>query len=55
MNIFWAMLLKPLIAFAFFMAVWLIAKGIAALIPEGKWRRMLLTPLPGSKDRSRGG
>lgn len=54
MNVFLAMLLKPLIAVAFFGIVWLLAAGVMRLIPDGKLRRALLTPLPGSKDRGRG-
>jgi hypothetical protein len=48
-----ALILKPLVAVVFFVLVWVIAAAVIALIPDGKLKRLLLTPIAGSKTRSR--
>jgi hypothetical protein len=41
-----AVLLKPFAALVFFLFVWLIARVLHGLIPEGKAKRLLYSPLP---------
>lgn len=47
------MALKPLLALVFFVGVNLLARGVMWLIPPGKLRDKLLTPIPGSKQPGR--
>lgn len=54
MNWLLAVLLKGFFAVAFFMVVWLIAAGLYKVIPDGKIKRALYSPLPGHRHR-RGG
>jgi hypothetical protein len=45
MTMFWAMLVKPLIAVAFFGAALGVARLVIALIPEGRVKRLLTRPI----------
>ena len=41
-----ALLVKPFAALAFFLVAWLIAKALKRLIPEGRLKQVLYSPLP---------
>lgn len=43
--------LKPFVAVLFFTVAWLISRVIWRLLPDGKLRRLLFSPLPGHRKR----
>lgn len=45
MSMFWAMLIKSLVAFVLFGLALVIAWGVMSLIPEGRIKRLLGRPL----------
>jgi hypothetical protein len=51
MTLFWAAFFKPFFALIFAAIAWLIAKALYKLIPEGKIKRALYSPLPWFRDR----
>lgn len=53
MSWLFGLLLKPFIAVAFFVVVFVLARLAHALIPDGKVKDTLFTPLSGSKRRGR--
>lgn len=46
-----AVFLKGFFALLFFSFVWLVAAGLYKLIPDGKIKRFLFSPLPGHRRR----
>lgn len=46
-----AIIVKPFIALLFLFVVWLIAKAIYKVMPEGRLKRILFSPLPGHRER----
>lgn len=51
MTLFWAAFFKPFFALIFAAIAWLIAKALYKLIPDGKIKRVLYSPLPWFRDR----
>ena len=51
MELFLAILLKPFVALVIFSIVFLIAGLIHKLMPEGRLKRILFSPLPGHRRR----
>lgn len=47
-NMSWwlAVLLKPFVALVFFLLAWAVARALHRVIPEGKAKRILYSPLP---------
>lgn len=43
--------LKPLLGFVFLLLIWLIASVLHRVIPDGKVKRVLYSPLPGHRKR----
>ena len=41
---YWGYLLRPLATLVFFFIVWLIGRGVTALIPEGRVKEFLTRP-----------
>lgn len=48
-----SIVLKPFILVVFFVLVWLIAAGLHKVIPEGRIKRILYSPLPWLRDNRR--
>lgn len=48
-----AVVLKPFVAFVFFCAVYVLARFVLWLLPEGPLKRRLSAPIGGSKTRRR--
>ncbi len=46
-----ALLLKPFFAVLFFFFVFCLARVIRRLMPDGKLKRILFSPLPGHRER----
>lgn len=46
-----AAFLKPFVLLVFFLFVWAISRLVYKLIPEGKIKRALFSPLPGHRKR----
>lgn len=51
MELFLTVLVKPFVALVVFFLVFLIAAGIHRVMPEGRLKRILFSPLPGHKSR----
>ena len=49
-----ALLVKPFIAACFFLLIWVVAYAFRRLLPPGKIKRALFTPLPWLRDTNRG-
>lgn len=45
MSMFFVMLLKPFVGLVLFFAAFVIARGLVALIPNGRIRRLLTQPI----------
>jgi hypothetical protein len=50
-NFILAIVLKPFIALIFFLAAWSISRLLSKVIPDGKAKRILFSPLPGHGKR----
>lgn len=46
MDVFWTAFFRPFITLCFFVVAWLIAKLLFGLIPDGKIKKILYSPLP---------
>jgi len=49
MSLFLALLLKPFVAVLFFLVAWSIARLLSKIIPEGRIKRALYSPIGGSR------
>ena len=54
MDVFWAMLLKPFIGLVFLVLIYGIAALLHRVIPEGKLKERLYSPLFVGKKKGRG-
>jgi hypothetical protein len=51
MLLFWSIFLKPFIAVFFFLIVAMITRFLYRVIPNGRIKRILFSPLPGHRNR----
>jgi hypothetical protein len=55
MDLFLELFARPFITLAFFLVAWFISRLIYGLIPEGKVKRAIYSPLPWLRKRGDGG
>lgn len=51
LDLFLMIVVKPFVFLAFFLIVALIALGLRRIIPDGRIKRILFSPLPGHSSR----